>query len=1003
MKTTVSKKMPHAHFAPRAALISLFLLGVLLASGVAFGKNGGLNYLLDTTVPTRLWAVGVGLKYGLTVMADAALIWAAAYFARHDYKVSAALHFWLLAVLTGLGLLLLTWVRSTVSASAVYGVFLPITRNAQPLITGTIIFLLLQPQLRRLLARPTGRMLGLLILSLPLIFNQDIFLLKNGNSLLGVFALACAGLVAGGAGPRLRRGWLILPLAYLLTLLMGLNIALGGSGLLANAPRFIGTLSPLTIVPAIWLVQFLRSWSEPQDAGHAVHWLNRSSAFSIWIGALLLNGATWVDIFTNQYAVLQRIFPSLGRRWLVLPVVLGGVIAVGLAMLLSFIAPRTRLWGEMAKWGQADLMASLHRVRHHSCDLAQQLWRQYWQPLSATGLLLLAQFGGTLAMNQSLRTVENIGNTRANIFAFTLTSVFPNQLYGTVILLMLFALLLAFTQRYWLALLTTLTIQVAVVGANVTKIHLRGQPIVPSDLAEVRSLSELMGMLNPVMVVAALIAIVLVIALIVYLEHGSQPIRQHWQARTTTILVAAAFLGSLGTLNTSGSYMANAALSLNVYMSDNNPLRFAQLNGPAVQFISGMNGKTMTAPRGYSRASVERVVKKYQQLAATTNQQRPNSLKNTTVIFNLSESFADPTRIPGLSFAKDPMPNIRKLKQATTSGSMISYGYGGGTANMEYMTLTGMAVGSYDTSMSTPYIQLVPKLKWNPNIGQNFNYASSIHPYTGSFYNRIQVYKDFGFDKFVYNGSKYSIIDKRKLGNSPYYSDSTTYANALKQVRARQGGQFINLISIQNHMPYNNWYKNQIKVTAKNTLSDYKAHIETYATGVAYTDQAVAAFRTALDKLNRSVVWVFYGDHLPGIYGKSAAGVLYHQTDYFVYANRYAREHGAVMKQSGGSFVGPNDFIALALKQAGVKLDGYNALLTALEQNVPAIWNRTGSSNTNVTDGMRFVGSAGNVMSYQQLSAKQKQILHDYQLIQYDITSGKQYSKKLHFHTDILK
>lgn len=1003
MKTNASKKTPRPHFAPKAALISLVLLGMLLIAGVAFGKDGGLNYLLDTTVPTRLWAVGVGLKYGLTVLADAALIWAAAYFAHRDYKVSAAMHFWLLAVMAGIGLLLLTWVKSTVKATAVYGVFLPITRNAQPLITGVVIFLLLQPQLRRLLARPTGRMLGLLVLTLPLLFNQDIFLLNNGNSFLGVFALACAGLIAGSTGARLRRGWLVLPLAYLITLFMGLNVALGGSGLLANATRFVGAVSPLSVIPAIWLVQLLRRWSETQDAGREVHWLNRSSVLSIWIGALLLNGATWATVFTNQYVVIQRAFPSLGRRWLVLPVVLAGVIALGLALLISFIAPRTRLWREMTKWGQADLMASLHRVRHHGRALAGQVWQQYWQPLTAIILLLLAQLGGTLAMNQSLRTVENIGNTRANIFAFTLTSVFPNQLYGTVILLMLFALLLAFTQRYWLSLLTTLTIQVAVVGANVTKIHLRGQPIVPSDVAEVRSIGELMGMLNPLMVAAALIAIVLVVGIIIYLEHGSQPVRQGWQGRTATILVAAAFLGSLGTLNTSGSYMANAALSLNVYMSDNNPLRFAQLNGPAVQFISGMNGKTMTAPRGYSRAAVARVVKKYRQLAATTNQQRPNKLKNTTVVFNLSESFADPTRIPGLSFSKDPMPYIRQLKQETTSGSMISYGYGGGTANMEYMTLTGMAVGSYDTSMSTPYIQLVPKLKWNPNIGQNFAYASSIHPYTGSFYNRIQVYKDFGFDKFVYNDSKYSIIDKRKIDNSPYYSDSTTYANALKQVRSRRGGQFVNLISIQNHMPYNNWYKKQIKVTAKNTLSDYKAHIETYATGVANTDQAVKAFRTALDKLNKPVIWVFYGDHLPGIYGKSAAGVLYHQTDYFVYANRYAREHGAVMKQKGGSFVGPNDFIALALKQAGVKLDGYNELLTALQQNVPAIWNRTGSSDTDVTTGMRFVGSAGNVINYQQLSTKQKRILHDYQLIQYDITSGKQYSKKMHFHTDILK
>ncbi len=64
------------------------------------------------------------------------------------------------------------------------------------------------------------------------------------------------------------------------------------------------------------------------------------------------------------------------------------------------------------------------------------------------------------------------------------------------------------------------------------------------------------------------------------------------------------------------------------------------------------------------------------------------------------------------------MPNIRKIKENTTSGYMLSSGYGGGTANLEYMGLTGMSMANFDSSLSSPYQQLVPGQHWTPTINQ---------------------------------------------------------------------------------------------------------------------------------------------------------------------------------------------------------------------------------------------------------------------------------------------
>lgn len=83
-------------------------------------------------------------------------------------------------------------------------------------------------------------------------------------------------------------------------------------------------------------------------------------------------------------------------------------------------------------------------------------------------------------------------------------------------------------------------------------------------------------------------------------------------------------------------------------------------------------------------------------------------MTSSTVIMILSESFSDPTRVPGITMTEDPMPNIRQLKEQTTSGLMLSPGYGGGTANIEYQALSGLSMANFDSSLSIAYQQLVP-------------------------------------------------------------------------------------------------------------------------------------------------------------------------------------------------------------------------------------------------------------------------------------------------------
>ena len=51
----------------------------------------------------------------------------------------------------------------------------------------------------------------------------------------------------------------------------------------------------------------------------------------------------------------------------------------------------------------------------------------------------------------------------------------------------------------------------------------------------------------------------------------------------------------------------------------------------------------------------------------------------------------------------------------------------------------------------------------------------------------------------MYLGSKYKIKHKMKIGTNPYLSDEAAYQNTLDVINSYKNGQFINLVTMQNH------------------------------------------------------------------------------------------------------------------------------------------------------------------------------------------------------------
>lgn len=597
---------------------------------------------------------------------------------------------------------------------------------------------------------------------------------------------------------------------------------------------------------------------------------------------------------------------------------------------------------------------------------------------------------------------------------------------NVILVALLYLMLLMLFNRFWTASIVILAVGIIVAAIEHFKVEIRYEAILPADLGFLGSNTGNMLTFIPagahVTILVALGAFAVLLALILVLRHfdgrkGRMIRTDNLSLNLTSrlillllpILVFALYCIHVSTTDSLANKFSRA-LGDTPSMWDS--VYDAQRNGPLVAFTRQLNPKIMDKPSNYSEETMKKVAARYQKEAETINASRTNNLTDSTVVYVLSESFSDPSRVPGLKTNKDSMPNIRKIKAGTTSGLMLSSGYGGGTANLEYMGLSGLSMANFESSLSSPYQQLVPSQHWTPTINQLWGApvnSLGYHPYESSMYSRATNYKKFGFSHFYTLTGPDVIKYQDKIDESPYVSDKSSYDSALEGIKSGKTNKFIQIITMQNHMPYHEWYENN-DYTAESTTGtplgdDEQQSIETYQKGVEITDQATQEFLNELDALDKPVTVVFYGDHLPGIYSSASEddnnSLALHLTDYFIWSNKASSSQGN--KASDAAYSSPNFFVVQAADHMNAKVSPYLAFLTEMHSKIAAMeppvvnkiqgWDR-------IPEGQNiYLDQNGNPMSTDDFDKETKQLLADYKLIQYDITAGKNYLKDTDFMT----
>ncbi|MEX1497978.1 MULTISPECIES: LTA synthase family protein [Enterococcus] len=553
-------------------------------------------------------------------------------------------------------------------------------------------------------------------------------------------------------------------------------------------------------------------------------------------------------------------------------------------------------------------------------------------------------------------------------------------LLACLVLLMIFLFLVAVLGSFLFGTFFYL-VGIGILGyANYLKMTYRQEPIYPDDLKMIKEFGLLKDMTGTISFYLLAGMILLVVAGGCWAIYRSFKKDKKFQAiRVITLFTTIFALIYISHFNNPNNLLRKAYNKTALWIPYSQKMNYYN-TGFIGGFLYNLKIDPMEKPKGYSEEKIKEITSHYQKLAdeknKTASEEQPN------IVYVMSESFSDPSRLNGVEITGDPLADYYAVADQTYSGQMLSQNYGGGTANIEFEALTGFSMGLFNAQLTTPYTMLVPKMNQLPSIvstlkDQNYH-TTAIHPYNTSMYKRKDVYEVLGFDEFI---SENTMTYTDTIEDNPYISDASAYQEVMDLLKEDDTPQFIHLVTMQTHMPYDGKYQ-QLEYTAKTEDNSGISSLENYLQDISYSSQSLKAFTEELKKLSRRTLVVFWGDHLPGIYSDTIQNSnekhTLHETQFLMFDSQ------GELEKTEAPVTSPFYFAADLMNQTNQQTTGFYQLLLALQNELPAFERE-------------LYYQEGQWHREAQLNKKQAELYQAYEMIQYDIVSGEKYSLQTNF------
>lgn len=265
----------------------------------------------------------------------------------------------------------------------------------------------------------------------------------------------------------------------------------------------------------------------------------------------------------------------------------------------------------------------------------------------------------------------------------------------------------------------------------------------------------------------------------------------------------------------------------------------------------------ISKPDGYSVNAVDQLEIEY---AGETTEyvSRPD------IIVIMDESFADFSVFGNSLFLSEVVtPFVSSMQENTIQGYLCASIFGGGTPNSEYELLTGNTMAFLPFG-SSPYQQFISEAPYSLAVvlkEQGYD-CIAMHPYYANGWMRNIVYPMMGF------GEAYFLEDfSQKNLVREYVSDQEMFEEIIKihQQQDENTPLFLFGVTMQNHGGYTYEGPNYEKTITLEGYSENYPQAEQYLSLIHETDKAVKNLIEYYESIERDVVIVFYGDHMPNV------------------------------------------------------------------------------------------------------------------------------------------
>lgn len=377
--------------------------------------------------------------------------------------------------------------------------------------------------------------------------------------------------------------------------------------------------------------------------------------------------------------------------------------------------------------------------------------------------------------------------------------------------------------------------------------------------------------------------------------------------------------------------LLGAGPQLSAHYWENDGSRY---NGYLLNFLLQVETVFVKEPDGYGPDAIKKLESQYPQEEAAGS-------SAPDIIVIMDESFADlRTFGNGLSTSQEVTPFIDSLRDNTLKGYLYTSVFGGGTSNSEYEFLSGNSMAFFPQG-SIVYQQYIQESPYSllPVLQDAGYRCVAMHPYHKEGWMRNTVYPQLGFDEslFLEDFPQENLI-------RGFVSDQEMFEYIINYHEQHDNNTplFLFGITMQNHGGYTYSgpdYEHTISLSGYS--GDYP-EAEQYLTLIRETDKAVQFLIEYYASIDRNVVIVFFGDHMPKIedtfYEELNGGPCITLDDqmerylvpFFIWANYDLPE-----KEIPVSSI--NYLPGYMLDAAGISLPPYFRFLKQTEQVIPAL------------------------------------------------------------------